>query len=109
MNDLVQKKISCIIKENDVVLFMKGTRESPLCGFSSFVVNALNNLEIDFYVVDVLKSLEMRQGIKEFSQWPTIPQLYIKGEFIGGSDIVSDLIRSGEFRKILEKTGVAKK
>jgi monothiol glutaredoxin len=90
------------IKKNDVVLYMKGTSLFPQCGFSSQVVNILNELGVDFTSYNVLDSQELREGIKNFSNWPTIPQLYIHGEFIGGCDIVTDMYESGELVKLLK-------
>lgn len=102
-NTSIFKEIQEIIRQNDVVLFMKGTKLAPMCGFSGFVATALKRLQVDFYDVNVLQSLEMRQGIKDFTNWPTIPQLYIKGEFIGGADIVRDMLQSGEFVALLQE------
>lgn len=99
----VQEKIQETISNNDVVLYMKGTKDFPQCGFSAVVVQILKNLNVDFIDVDVLRDPEIRQGIKDFSDWPTIPQLYIKGEFIGGCDIVKEMFQSGELQEILEK------
>jgi monothiol glutaredoxin len=93
------------LKTNDVVLFMKGTPETPMCGFSGRVVQILEHLGADYKGINVLESGELRQGIKEYSNWPTIPQLYVKGEFIGGCDIVSEMFQSGELKTLLaEKT-----
>ena len=93
------------LKTNDVVLFMKGTPETPMCGFSGRVVQILDHLGADYKGINVLESGELRQGIKEYSNWPTIPQLYVKGEFIGGCDIVSEMFQSGELKTLLaEKT-----
>lgn len=89
------------ISENDVVLYMKGTAQMPHCGFSSVVVQILKHLNLPFKSFDVLSDPELRQGIKEFTNWPTIPQLYIKGEFIGGCDIVKEMFQSGELSKLL--------
>jgi monothiol glutaredoxin len=94
------------IKENDVVLYMKGTKDSPKCGFSTAVVKVLENLGLTFKDVDVMEDERIRQGIKDFTNWPTIPQLYIKGEFIGGCDIVRELYKSGELQEILTKHGI---
>lgn len=87
---------------------MKGTKDFPQCGFSSLVVSILQKLELTFYDVNVLESLEMREAIKEFSDWPTIPQLYIKGEFIGGCDIVKELYQSGDLQQILQEKDLLK-
>jgi monothiol glutaredoxin len=98
----IQEAIADLIKENDVVLFMKGSKLFPQCGFSGHVVHLLKESGIEFKDINVLESDEMRQGIKDFSNWPTIPQLYIKGEFVGGCDIVSQLAQSGELKKLAE-------
>ena len=91
------------IDDHGVVLFMKGTPEMPLCGFSNFVVQVLQRLKMDFVGVNILESEELRQAIKDFSDWPTVPQLYIKGEFVGGSDIVRDMLQNGELIAFLEE------
>lgn len=101
MSDIFNK-IEKIISENSVVLFMKGSKDFPQCGFSAMTSHILNTLNIDFLDVDVLKDLEIRQGIKDFSDWPTIPQLYVKGEFIGGCDIVKEMFESGELQELLK-------
>ncbi len=98
-NDLISKEI----ETNEVCLFMKGTPDAPQCGFSMTVSNMLKILEVNFKGVNVLENEHIRQGIKEFSEWPTIPQLYIKKEFVGGCDIVKEMYESGELKKILEK------
>ncbi len=95
------------LAENDVVLYMKGTSVFPQCGFSAVVVNVLNTLSVPFKAVNVLEDDEIRQAIKEFSNWPTIPQLYIKGEFIGGCDIVKDMFSSGELQDVFKEKGIA--
>ncbi len=95
------------ITENDVVLFMKGTKSMPQCGFSSRVAGVLNYMGIEFADVNVLADEEIRQGIKEFSDWPTIPQLYVKGEFVGGCDIITEMTLSGELDTLFEENGVA--
>ncbi len=95
--------ISSEIKSNDVVLFMKGTAQFPQCGFSSIVVNILQELAIPFKDVNVLNNNELRQGIKEYTDWPTIPQLYVKGEFIGGCDIVKEIYKNGELKNLFQK------
>jgi monothiol glutaredoxin len=100
--DRIQKDI----KENDVLLFMKGTPVFPQCGFSAAVVQVLTDLGVKFKGVDVLNDPAIRQGIKDFSQWPTIPQLYVKGEFIGGCDIVREMAGSGELRDLLHSKGI---
>ena len=95
------------VAKNDVVLFMKGTKMMPQCGFSSRVAGVLNYMGIDYADVNVLADAEIRQGIKDFSDWPTIPQLYVKGEFVGGCDIVTEMTLSGELDQLLEAKGVA--
>ena len=102
MTDQTTQMIQSTIDENSVVLFMKGSKEMPQCGFSSAVVNALAYLEVDFKDVNVLEDGELRDGIKVFSDWPTIPQLYIKGEFVGGCDIVKEMFESGELTNYLK-------
>ncbi|MDO5370310.1 Grx4 family monothiol glutaredoxin [Paracoccus sp. (in: a-proteobacteria)] len=96
-----------LIDSNDVVLFMKGTREVPQCGFSSRVAGVLNYMGVAYRDVNVLSSDDMRQGIKDFSDWPTVPQLYVKGEFVGGCDIITEMTLSGELDQLLDRTGVA--
>lgn len=98
--------ISETIATHPVVLFMKGVPEQPRCGFSSVVVQILDHLGVDFVGVDVLQDEEIRQGIKTFSDWPTIPQLYVKGEFVGGSDIVREMFQTGELKPFLAEQGV---
>jgi len=95
-------KIQNTIDQNNIVLYMKGTKDFPQCGFSAVVVQILKNLNIDFLDVNVLSDMNIRQAIKEFSDWPTIPQLYIKGEFIGGCDIVKEMFQSGELLNLLK-------
>jgi monothiol glutaredoxin len=102
-----QDTIKSTIDSNDVVLFMKGTPQFPQCGFSSQVVQILRHFDVPFASVNVLESDEMRQGIKAFSNWPTIPQLYVKGEFVGGCDIVREMAQSGELTSLLAENGVA--
>ncbi len=102
----VQDFIGQTVAANPVVLFMKGEPEQPRCGFSSVCVQILDHLGVDFVGVDVLQSEELRQGIKAFSDWPTIPQLYVKGEFVGGSDIVREMFQSGELTPFLQAQGV---
>ena len=99
INDLISKEI----ENNEVCLFMKGTPDAPQCGFSMAVSNMLKILEINFKGVNVLENEKLRQGIKEFSDWPTIPQLYIKGEFIGGCDIVKEMFDKGELQELLKE------
>jgi monothiol glutaredoxin len=98
----INDQIKNIINTNDVVLFMKGTPEMPQCGFSMTVCNILKELKIKFNGINVLADPEIRQGIKDFSNWPTVPQLYIKGEFIGGCDIAKEMYEKGELQKILK-------
>ena len=94
-------RIADIVKNNDVVLFMKGTALFPQCGFSSRAVAILERLGTSFETVDVLQDPEIRQGIKEYSDWPTVPQLYVKGEFVGGSDIMKEMFQNGELQQLL--------
>ena len=96
-----QAKIADIVKKNDVVLFMKGTALFPQCGFSSRAVAILDRLDAQYETVDVLQDAEVRAGIKEYSDWPTIPQLYVKGEFVGGSDLMMEMFESGELQQLL--------
>jgi len=103
----VAERIRADISANDVVLYMKGTPVFPQCGFSAQTVQILSMLGVAFKGVDILADPSLRQGIKDFSNWPTIPQLYIKGEFIGGCDIVREMLESGELQKILADKGVA--
>jgi monothiol glutaredoxin len=97
------------IKRNEVVLFMKGTPQFPMCGFSSQVVQILDNLGVAYKGLNVLESDELRQGIKSYSNWPTIPQLYLKGEFVGGCDIIREMFQTGELQSLLKDKGVATK
>ena len=103
MNDNVNTKIKSLIEKNEVCLFMKGTPEVPQCGFSLAVSNVLKHLEVKFSGVNVLDDSEIREGIKVYSDWPTIPQLYIKGEFIGGCDIIKEMFEKGELQSKLEE------
>jgi len=107
MTDDARSRIESTVKGNDVVLFMKGTPLFPQCGFSSRAVAILEHLGVEYASVDVLQDQGIRQGIKEYSDWPTIPQLYVKGEFIGGSDIMMEMYESGELSQLLEDQGVA--
>ncbi|RWR50900.1 Grx4 family monothiol glutaredoxin [Sinirhodobacter ferrireducens] len=100
-------QIKADIEGNDVVLYMKGTKEMPQCGFSSRVAGVLNYLGVTYKDVNVLADADIRQGIKDFSDWPTIPQLYVKGEFVGGCDIVTEMTLSGELDKLFDDKGVA--
>ena len=102
----IKKKIESLIKDNEVCLFMKGTPDAPQCGFSMAVTNVLKHLNVNFKGINVLEDEDLRQGIKEFSDWPTIPQLYIKKEFVGGCDIVKEMYENGELKKILEAKGI---
>ena len=103
--DLINKEI----ENNDVCLFMKGTPEAPQCGFSMAVSNILKILEVNFNGVNVLENQQLREGIKEYSEWPTIPQLYIKKEFIGGCDIVKEMYENGELKTVLEEKNIDSK
>ena len=98
----VNKKIENLISENDVCLFMKGTADAPQCGFSMAVSNVLKHLNINFISVNVLEDENLRQGIKDYSDWPTIPQLYVKKEFIGGCDIIKEMFEKGDLKKLFE-------
>ena len=102
--ELIQSELD----ENDVVLFMKGSPMFPQCGFSAAVAHVLTTLQIKFKGVDVLQNADVREGIKQFSNWPTIPQLYVKGEFIGGCDIVREMAENGELEQIFDNKGVAR-
>ena len=101
-------RIEQLVGDNDVVLFMKGTALFPQCGFSSRAVAILDHLGAAFQTVDVLQDPEIRQGIKDYSDWPTVPQLYVKGEFLGGSDIMMEMFESGELKQLLDEKQVAK-
>ena len=104
----VNERIDGIVKTNDVVLFMKGTPLFPQCGFSSKAVAILDHLGVTYESVDVLQDMEIRSGIKEYSDWPTIPQLYVKGEFLGGSDIMMEMYEAGELQELVTSQGLAK-
>ena len=99
----INQKIKDIILSNDIVLFMKGTPDAPQCGFSMAVSNILKHLSVKYEGVNVLVSDELRQGIKDFTDWPTIPQLYVKGEFVGGCDIIKEMFEKGELKKLFEE------
>ena len=99
--DDIKQKIQSIIDKNSIVLFMKGTPEAPQCGFSMAVSNILKHLKVNFEGGNVLENNEIRQGIKDFTDWPTIPQLYVKGEFVGGCDIVKEMFEKGELKNLL--------
>jgi monothiol glutaredoxin len=101
-------RIADIVQGNDVVLFMKGTPLFPQCGFSSRAVAILERLGVEFASVDVLQDMEIRNGIKDYSEWPTIPQLYVKGEFVGGSDIMMEMYEAGELEQLVAEAGVAR-
>ena len=102
----IDQFISNEVKSNDVVLFMKGTPQFPMCGFSGQVVQILDYLGVPYKGLNVLENDELRQGIKEFSNWPTIPQLYVKGEFVGGCDIIREMFQAGELAGLLKEKGV---
>ncbi len=102
-----QEEIQGLVDRNDVVLFMKGTRQMPQCGFSSRVVSILDYVSVAYRDVNVLESDAMRQGVKDFTGWPTIPQLYVKGEFVGGCDIVTEMTMSGELDTLFRDKGLA--
>ena len=106
MTDATQK-IEETVKGNDVVLFMKGTKSMPQCGFSSRVAGVLNYMDVEYSDINVLADEDIRQGIKDYSDWPTIPQLYVKGEFVGGCDIITEMTLSGELDTLLEQSGIA--
>ena len=98
----INKKIKDLVEADNIVLFMKGTPDMPQCGFSMTVSNILKHLKVKFEGVNVLVSNELRQGIKDFTDWPTIPQLYVKGEFVGGCDIIKEMFEKGELKKLFE-------
>ena len=98
----INEKIDSLIKDNEVCLFMKGTPDAPQCGFSMAVTNVLKHLNVNFKGINVLEDENLRQGIKNFSDWPTIPQLYVKSEFVGGCDIVKEMFEKGELKKFFE-------
>lgn len=106
MTDAIDQ-IRDTVTKNDVVLYMKGTKSMPQCGFSSRVAGVLNYMGVEFVDVNVLADADIRQGIKDFSDWPTIPQLYVKGEFVGGCDIVTEMTLSGELDQLFDAKGVA--
>jgi len=99
----ILEKIQETVSGNDVVLYMKGSKDFPQCGFSATVSHLLKTLNVNFLDVDVLRDAEIRQGIKDFSDWPTIPQLYVKGEFVGGCDIIKEMFASGELQELLKE------
>ena len=102
----IKEQIQKTVTNNDVVLYMKGTKEMPQCGFSSKVAGVLNYMDVDYTDVNVLADEGIRQGIKDFSDWPTVPQLYVKGEFIGGCDIITEMTLSGELDTLFRESGV---
>ena len=106
MTDATNNRISEIVKGHDVVLFMKGTPLFPQCGFSSKAIAILDHLGVEYASVDVLQDADVRQGIKAYSEWPTIPQLYVKGEFVGGSDIMMEMYEAGELHDIMQQAEV---
>lgn len=106
MENVVHDRIRKEITENDIVLFMKGTAVFPQCGFSSLVVQVLSQLGVVFKDINVLEDMDIRQGIKDFSDWPTIPQLYVKGEFVGGCDIIRDMYEAGELQQLMQDKGL---
>ncbi len=109
MSNPVFERIQSDVSENPVVLFMKGTPVFPQCGFSARVVQILSHMGVPFKGVNVLEDMEIREGIKEFSNWPTIPQMYVKGEFVGGCDIITEMFQSGELGTLLTESGVPHK
>ncbi|MBN8872688.1 MAG: Grx4 family monothiol glutaredoxin [Rhodospirillales bacterium] len=109
MADTVFDRIKGDIEGNDVFLYMKGTPLFPQCGFSARVVQILSHVGVPFQSANVLEDMELREGVKQFSNWPTIPQLYVKGEFVGGCDIVTEMFQSGELETMLSEKGVATK
>ena len=109
MDQLTKDLINKEIENNDVCLFMKGTPDAPQCGFSMAISNILKILEVNFKGVNVLENQQIREGIKEYSEWPTIPQLYIKKEFLGGCDIVKEMYENGELKKVLEEKNIPNK
>ena len=107
MDQKTKTQIETIVKNNEVVLFMKGTANMPQCGFSSRVAGILNFLEVKFKDINVLQDDDIRQGIKDFSDWPTIPQLYVNQDFIGGSDIITEMTMSGELDQLFSEKGIS--
>jgi monothiol glutaredoxin len=105
----INARIDAEVKSNDVVLFMKGTPQFPMCGFSGQVVQILNYVGVPYKGVNVLEDQEIREGIKAYSNWPTIPQLYVKGEFVGGCDITREMFQAGELQALFEEKGIAVK
>ncbi len=107
MTDAVAAELKGLVDTNDVLLFMKGTPQFPQCGFSATVAKVLQHVGVDFAAVNVLERQDIREGVKAFSDWPTIPQLYVKGEFVGGCDIVREMFETGELKAFLQDKGVA--
>ena len=106
IDENTRERIQTEVDSNDVLLFMKGTPVFPQCGFSAAVVQVLSHLQVKFNSVNVLEDMDIREGIKHYSDWPTIPQLYVKGEFVGGCDIIREMFETGEFSSFLEEKGV---
>ncbi len=106
MQNVVFERIQAELDSNDIVLFMKGEAAFPQCGFSSLVVQVLSQLGVNFKDINVLEDSDLRQGVKDFTNWPTIPQLYVKGEFVGGCDIVREMYESGELQGLLDEKGI---
>ena len=106
MTDTISQRIQGDIEKNDVMLYMKGTPMFPQCGFSARVIQILTHIGVPFQTADVLEDAELREGIKSFSQWPTIPQLYVKGEFVGGCDIITEMFQAGELETLMKENGV---
>ena len=106
MNENIKKKINDLIEKNKICLFMKGTPEVPQCGFSLAVSNILKHLKVEFTGVNVLDDVDLRQGIKQYSDWPTIPQLYVKKKFLGGCDIIKEMFEKGELQKKFEEKNI---
>tara|TARA_B100001093_G_C26368297_1_gene817674 strand:+ start:309 stop:641 length:333 start_codon:yes stop_codon:yes gene_type:complete len=107
MENVLFDRIREDISNNDIVLFMKGTAAFPQCGFSALVVQVLSTLGVEYKDINVLEDNELREGIKDFTQWPTIPQLYVKGEFVGGCDIVREMYESGELQTLMQDKGIS--
>ena len=106
MADSIADRIQGDITQNDVMLYMKGTPMFPQCGFSARVIQILNHMGVPFQSANVLEDMDLREGVKQFSQWPTVPQLYVKGEFVGGCDIVTEMFQSGELTNLLAEKGI---
>ncbi len=106
MSDIVSEQIKKQITENDIVLYMKGTAVFPQCGFSASVIQILDLLGVEYKDIDILPEPELREGIKAFTEWPTIPQLYVKGEFVGGCDIIREMYQNGELQTLMQDNGI---